>query len=445
MKSDSSILGKFGWTVGTFGGSALLRFALNVLLSRLLTPDIMGTMVVVNAVRLGVELLTDVGIEQNVVHHRDGAERSFRDTAWTLQVMRGAFLSALFLVLAPLFARTYDIDVRVFLLAACSPIIGAVHSTAVFVLVKELEVRRRNLFELGAEALAFAVSVALAYWLRSVWAPAFGLVAAVAIRSALSYALPDATQRFQLDRATAWRIVSFGKWIALTSLVMYAASYLDRLYLGMVTPLAYLGIFGIARAISDLPANLARRMSYQILFPAFAASSGNPGGPDHQIASTRRIFVLGAVSGLCLASACSDLFIGAVYDVRYAQASWMLAVLLLGGVFSILSNLNEALILGAGRPSFASMANVLRLVTLAAALPIGFHGAGFAGAIIAIAVTEALQCLYVALALLRLRTGYWRQDALALCIGAGVLACTLLVRQLAGTGSPYAAIVWNLS
>lgn len=443
MKVGNSFIAKFAWTAGTFGGSALLRFALNILLSRLLTPDIMGTMVVVNAVRLGIELLTDVGIEQNIVHHGDGAEREFRDTAWTLQVLRGALLSAVFVASAPVFAQIYEIDVRVFLLAACSPIIGALHSTAIFVLVKNLEVRRRNLFELSAEALAFVVSVGLAYWLGSVWAPAFALVAAVAIRTALSYALPDPVQHFRLDRAVARRIVVFGKWIALTSLVMYAASYLDRLYLGTVTPLAYLGIFGIARAISDLPANLARRMSYQILFPAFAASAGDRDELRGQIESTRRIFVVGAVCALCLASACSDLFINAVYDKRYAEAGWMLSILLIGGVFSVLSNLNEALILGAGRPSFASLTNILRLATLAVALPLGFGHAGFAGAVIAIALTEVLQCLYVAGALVRLRTGYWGQDGLALGAGSLVLCATLAVRFLSDNGSPFSTIAWT--
>lgn len=436
--------GKFVWTAGTFVVSAGLKFGLNIVLAWLLAPEILGVMVVVNAIRLGIELLTDVGIEQNIIHHRDGLTRAFRDTAWTLQLVRGLLLSGVFLAAAPLLADAYGIDTRIFLLAALSPLIGGAHSTAIFVLVKRMEVRRRNLFELSCEALAFAVQVALAAWLRSVWAPATGLVLAVAIRSALSYALPDAAQRPRLDREVVRRIVDFGKWIAVTSLVMYAATNLDRLYLGRVVPLALLGIYGIARAIAELPTTLARRMSYQIIFPALAAASEGPGegqaGAMAAIGRSRGPFVLAAAAGLAFAASVADLLIGAIYDVRYAGAGWMLAVLLGGAVFAVLSNLNEALLLSAGRPLFSSIANLLRLATLAILLPTGFALAGFAGAVVAVAVTEICQYGYVAIGLRAVGMHFRRQDALAIGLAAALFALVVAVRWQFGLGDPLAGM-----
>lgn len=440
-RAPSGYLAKFVWTAGTFVVSAALKFGLNVTLSYLLAPEILGVMVVVNAVRLGVELLTDVGIEQNIVHHSNGAERAFRDTAWTLQVLRGALLSLVFAVAAPFLARAYGIDVRIFLLAALSPVIGGAHSTAIFVLVKQVEVRRRNLFELGCEVLAFAVQVALAWWLRSVWAPVIGLVLAVAIRSALSYALPDAGQRLRLDRAVTGRIIQFGKWIAITSLVMYAATNLDRLYLGRVAPLALVGIYGIARAIAELPTTLARRMSYQIIFPALAGIA-----PDDRraqmaaIGRSRTVLALGVCVLLAGAAGIADVLIRLIYDSRYAEASWMLAVLLLGAVFAVLSNLNEALLLSAGQPFYSSVANVTRLATLALLLPTGYAVAGFSGAVGAVAVTELLQYGYIAVGLHRVRMAFWREDAVAIGLALLLFVAILLVRAQMGLGNPLAGM-----
>lgn len=436
--------GKFLWTAGTFVVSAGLKFGLNIVLAWLLAPEILGVMVVVNAIRLGIELLTDVGIEQNIIHHRDGLTRAFRDTAWTLQLLRGLLLSGVFLAAAPLLADAYGIDTRIFLLAALSPLIGGAHSTAIFVLVKRMEVRRRNLFELSCEALAFAVQVALAAWLRSVWALAIGLVLAVAIRSALSYALPDAAQRPRLDRQVVRRIVDFGKWIAVTSLVMYAATNLDRLYLGRVVPLALLGIYGIARAIAELPTTLARRMSYQIIFPALAAAAKG-GGDDRAgamaaIGRSRGPFVLAAAAGLALAASVADLLIGAIYDPRYAGAGWMLAVLLGGAVFAVLSNLNEALLLSAGRPLFSSIANLLRLATLAILLPTGFALTGFAGAVAAVAVTELCQYGYIAIGLRAVGMHFRRQDALAIGLAVALFVLVVALRWQFGLGSPLAGM-----
>jgi len=433
--------GKFVWTAGTFMISAGLKFGLNIVLSYLLAPGILGVMVVVNAVRLGVELLTDVGIEQNIIHHADGLDRKFRDAAWTLQLLRGLLLSALFAGAAPFLAQAYHIDVRIFLLAALSPMIGGAHSTAIYVLVKHLEVRRRNGFELGSEALAFVVQVGLAFWLRSVWAPAIGLVAAVALRSALSYLLPDAGQRLRFDREVARRIFSFGKWIALTSLVMYAATNLDRLYLGRLVPLGLLGIYGIARAIAELPTTLARRMSYQIIFPALAgASIDDRSERMAHIAASRLFFVLGACMSLAFAGAVADYLIAFIYDPRYVAAGWMLSVLLMGAIFAVLSNLNEALLLSAGRPHYSSFANLTRLVTLAIALPCGFALGGFPGAVVAVALTELLQFFYIGIGLRRVRMAFWRQDALT--IGASIIIFLAIIgaRHWLGLGNPLAGM-----
>jgi O-antigen/teichoic acid export membrane protein len=429
-------LSKMMWTVGTFGASAGMKFALNVVLSWLLAPGILGVMVVVNAVRLGVELLTDVGIEQNVVHHADGDDRRFRDIAWTLQVSRGLMLSLVFAAAAPFLARLYGVDVRIFVLAACSPLIGALHSTAVFVLVKRMEVRRRNLFEIGCELLGFVVSIVLAVTLRSVWSLVFGLVATVGLRSALSYALPDARQRFAFDRTIVLRIIGFGKWIALTSFVMYAATNLDRLYLGRVTPLAVLGVYGIARAIAELPTTLARRISYQILFPALAGTGEDRGDLLRQLARSRSLFTLVVCAGLGTASSLADMLIGFVYDPRYAAAGWMLSILLLGGIFATLSNLNEALVLAAGRPAYSSIANVLRLATLAILLPLGFALYGFEGAVVAIALTELAQYCYTAIGVLRVGLGFWRQDIAAVLVALVCFTAVLLIRHAFGFGDP---------
>ena len=443
MSAPSGYLAKFVWTAGTFVLSAGLKFGLNIVLAYLLAPQILGVMVVVNAIRLGVELLTDVGIEQNIIHHRDGLDRNFRDTAWTLQLARGALLSLAFLIAAPFLAEAYGIDVRIFLVAALSPVIGGAHSTAIFALVKQMEVRRRNLFELACEVLAFAVQVALAAWLRSVWAPVFGLVLAVAIRSALSYLLPDPAQRLRFDPAVVRRIVHFGKWIAITSLVMYAATNLDRLYLGKVAPLALVGIYGIARAIAELPTTLARRMSYQIIFPALAsAGDDDRAGQMIAIARSRALFTLAVCGGLGLAASIADGLVVLVYDPRYQQASWMLSVLLVGAVFAVLSNLNEALLLSAGRPIYGSIANLTRLGTLALLLPTGYALAGFAGAVAAVAATELLQYCYIAVGLHRVRMNFWRQDAAAIGTAALAIALVLMVRWQFDLGSPLAGMGW---
>ena len=136
--SLSVLLNRAIWTIGGYSVSTALRFGSNIVLARLLTPEIFGIMVIVNSIKYGIELLTDVGIEQNIVQKKDGLKSEFFNTAWTLQIIRGICLTALFFCLAPLFSSFYRIDLRVFLIISFAPLVNSLASTSIFSLVEKI-------------------------------------------------------------------------------------------------------------------------------------------------------------------------------------------------------------------------------------------------------------------------------------------------------------------
>src|SRR5260370_3396963 len=76
------------WTLGAYGVSTGLRFVTNVVLARLLTPEIFGTMLIVYSLRTGIEMISDIGIGQNLVKSKNAEDPDFYNTAWTLQLIR---------------------------------------------------------------------------------------------------------------------------------------------------------------------------------------------------------------------------------------------------------------------------------------------------------------------------------------------------------------------
>jgi hypothetical protein len=60
---------RLSWTTGSFGVIQLMRLVNNVVLARLLSPPLFGLMLIVNSIRTGVELLSDVGINQDHQGH----------------------------------------------------------------------------------------------------------------------------------------------------------------------------------------------------------------------------------------------------------------------------------------------------------------------------------------------------------------------------------------
>jgi len=435
---QSSLLHKIMWTAGAFGASFGLKLASTIVLARLLAPEIFGIMVVVNSIRLGMELLTDVGIEQNIVNHRHGLTPRFFNTAWTMQILRGLLLSLLFAALSPLLASAYRLDTSIFLAVSLAPLLTSLASTSIFVLVKTLEVRRRNLFELQAEVVNFLLCVGLALVMPTVWALIWGMLLSIAARSALSYRLPHPAHRLMLDRAHMREILDFGKWIMASSLLNYASTYLDRLFIGRMATMQALGFYGIARNISDLPGSLAGRLGYRVFFPLIARlKTGRDEVAMREFTRIRLLIVVTAACGIAAVAAVADIAVDLLYDDRYRAAGPLLFLLLLSAWFAVLAQLNEVALLGVGNASGVSYANGVRIALLCAAMPLGFHYHGLAGATCGLILSEAGRLLYLCLRQRRHGILFWRQDMGATLLFLTVGGLLLLARLLLGLGEPW--------
>src|SRR6202790_2970832 len=80
------------WTLGAYGINTGLRFVTNVVLAKFLTPEIFGTMLIVYSLRTGIEMISDIGIGQNLVQSKNADDPDFYNTAWSLQLIRSFIL-----------------------------------------------------------------------------------------------------------------------------------------------------------------------------------------------------------------------------------------------------------------------------------------------------------------------------------------------------------------
>lgn len=438
-----SLASKSLWTMGTYAASAGIRFGSNIVLSRLLGPEILGVVVIAQAIRVGTELLTDLGMEQNVVHSPHGDEERFLNTVWTMQILRGLLVSIACAALSPLLARFYGIDITILFAMSVVPLLNSLMSTSLFSVAKRLDVRTRNLFELGSETIGLVINITLAFTLQNVWAPILGILLSIAVRAGLTYLLPHQRHRLVLDRVHAPAIFHFSKWIMLSSLAFYAAVYVDRLFLGRVVPLAVLGVYGLAKAVADLPNTVAGRLAFQVVFPFVASSDeGLAAGSDRrrELAQARRNFLVLVLLGIATVMAWSDHAVILLYGRRYAAAGWMLCLLLVGGWIAVMSSLNEATVFGRGKPKNVGLANSTRFAVMALVLPLGFSVFGLPGALLALPAAELTRYLMLMQAQRRLGTTFLRQDGLMSLALLGLFGSWIALRLWLGLGVPWSAI-----
>jgi hypothetical protein len=216
-----------------------VAFAANLVLARILAPDALGVLFIVNTIRVGVER-SPIWVSNSIVRNERGLQPAFLRTAWTLQVLRGEAIAVRrrwpgrwgILRDRPVDPGGDEPRAAVQFAGLGGHFRGGAPDEA-----------RRTLFEVSADLAGFAITVALALALRNVWALVLGALAQVLVRAVLSYRLGGVRMGLALDPRAARTILHFGKWI-FSPRAHHAAANIDRLVLARQFPVALIGVFG---------------------------------------------------------------------------------------------------------------------------------------------------------------------------------------------------------
>lgn len=395
-KISRDMIVRLGWTTTAFGIVQVLRFVNNVILARLLSPPLLGLMLIVNSIRTGVELLSDVGINQSIVSNRRGHTPEFYDTAWTIMAIRGLVLGAACFALAGLFARFFEKPElgTILPVIALTFVFTGFQSASSALLQKQGSVARISAIEVVVALISLTAHVTLALLTPTIWALVLGSVITSAAALVASYLIiPGVRHRFIIDRESAREIIFFGKWIFLSSIIYFLAMNYDRLYFAKQIPLALLGVYAIARSMADMLTNLVDKTGSMILFPHVASMQSTAPEVRARLLHSRRTMILLVAVGLAGFVAISDFVIRLLYDSRYETAAEILPLLLLGVWISILCKVNDAVLLGMAQPAYTAIANAAKLLTFVIGVPLAFHYYGLMAAIIVLNGGEVVRYL----------------------------------------------------
>lgn len=408
------LIGSAGWVAGAHIAQQVLRLVSNIILAWLLAPALLGTMLLINTLRTGGELLTDVGVGQSIVNNRRGGEPDFYNTAWTIQIVRGLVLFVLAMLLTIPIARAYDNPQLLTILPIVAPIfiLTGLTSPARFLLQKQFQVRKLALFDLAISLFGIFVQIGLALYTPTIWALVLGLLIGTTASAIGSFFLIDwRAHRLRWEKEAVKAILHFGKWIFLASLIYFLAMNFDRLYFADAISFASLGIYGIARTFADTITQLFQRMGSLLIFPRVAASHQRGADLQRTIRPMRLATLLLVALGLALGTAVADQFIYLFYDVRYHEAGLFLTILLIASWFGILATMADAIMMGVGKPSGVAFSNGAKLAVIAVALPIVLPRYGMNAALAIFVLAEAVRYAVLAWRKRGVGVSFLRQDA----------------------------------
>ncbi len=389
----SRIISAGFWVFGGHIASQLLRLASNLIMTRLLVPEMFGVMALASVFLVGMALFSDFGLNQNIIQSKRGADPLFLNTVWTVQIVRGGLLWLLALGLAFALNSTHAGQVFATGSAYADPILPLVFGVLAFSAAingftsTKLATANRNVslglitrIELSSQVVTISIMMGWAMIDRSIWALVSGSLAGGIVKVALSHLLmPGARNRLAWDGEAFREIFAFGKWVFLASILGFLALNGDRLILGGLIDSSTLGLYVIALFLMNATQKVISKLAASVAFPALSEVARERPADLKEVYYKFR----GPVDAILLLAA-GTLFVSGssivevLYDDRYLDAGIMLEILSVALIVERY-NMTGQCFLALGKPGLLIPVILCRVIALAALMPLanvyfGLHG-----------------------------------------------------------------------
>lgn len=433
------------WTIIGYGSSQVLRFGSNLILTRLLVPELFGLMALVQIFIMGLTLFSDIGINPSIIRSDRGDDPVFLNTAWTLQIIRGFGLWFACLILARPVANFYNEPKLLWLIpiVGLTTIISGFDSTSLASLNRHMEVGKLAIFELAIQIVSLIILIVWASISPTIWALVAGSLISTSLKSFWSHRLnwlkPN---RLAWNKEAIDEIASFGKWIFVSTAMTFLASQSDRIILGKFFTLEMLGIYVIAFTFADIPSKIGFKIGNKVIFPTVSKMIDlSREQLRKRIAQKREKIAMLLAFGISILCCFGDLIILFLYDSRYEQAAWMLPILALGIWPIILCQTVNPILLAIGQPQYTAMGNFLKFLYMLIILPLGILKLGNVGVIAIIAFNDLPLYLAVNYGLEKEKLGFVIQDLKLTLLLLLLLILFLTLRIIMNLGLPIQSIL----
>ena len=340
-----------------------------VVVARLIPPAEVGLFAMATLVLTITRALTETGFEQALIQRSELDQRTL-DVGFSVVLLRAALVASILLAGAQLFAgffaepRVADL-LRVLSL---SMLFEGFINNRVAMFQRELDFRRYFFFHASGQLLGLAVTLISAYLLRNVWAVVYGQLAGSAGRVIASRILAHPRPRLRFDFAIARELLSYGRWVGASSILLFALVNGDNLFIGKVIGAESLAFYAWAYQLANLPALFITQILSSVMFPAFATVRGDAARLRELFLRSMRLTVALTLPSAALIAALCDTFTRALLGARWLPIVPLTYALSCFGVMRALGATAGALFLAIGRPDLRTKIQVGQFITLASAI-----------------------------------------------------------------------------
>jgi O-antigen/teichoic acid export membrane protein len=383
-------------------GVALLKFARNILVARLLSVENFGIAATFAIIFGFIEMLAFLGLDRFLIQTRDADLGRVQSTLHTLQILRGVLVATVLWVSAGPLAALMDVSevAWAFRLMALLPLIQG------FMHLDTARAQRGMRFGpfvkimLGAEVVG----------LLSIW-PLFlvfgdyrvvlgALLLQITLMTLFSHLVAERRYALGLDGKLALRALRFGWPLLFNAALMFGILQGDRIVVANQLGPVTLGLFSLAFMLTFMPTGVLAQTINRLFLPKLAPLQDDPAAFD---ALARVVVQTGLVVGLAVAIGFSILgadMVLILFGTKYVGALPVLVWLAIMQAVRVAKMGVSVVALARGETRSPMVANIPRVLLLPLAWLALERGAGME-AVVAIAILGEALGLAAAFALLR--------------------------------------------
>lgn len=394
------ILHAGSWTLAGHGLSQVIRLASNLIMARLLAPEMFGVMAIVITISMILAMFSDLGLQQNIVQSVRGEEPAFLDTAWVVQIVRGILICVLMLMLSAGLYVAGQLEMLSQRTAYASPelpiviaiysmtaIVSGFQSTKIATAYRSFEQRRITEIGLISQITGLIVMIAIGAINQSIWALVSGAFVSTLMTTVLSHSwMRGHTNRFRYDKKSLSELLSFGKWVFISSAFYMLTMSGDKLLFGAFVEADILGIYVIASLFITAINGTLEKLFFNVSLPALSEIARD--SPKRLREIYNKLCIPGDLLLIFLTGFLFEAghwLITLLYDHRYAAAGNVLEILALS-LFAVRYEIARQAYLSLGLPSYATVMSVVRFISLCTMVPLLYYTGGTQGAVWAMAL-----------------------------------------------------------
>lgn len=384
------VMSGVAWKAASLTFLQLSRFAVSVVLARMLAPHDWGLAAMVAIFSGFIVLFTDSALGTALIQRRRLTATDKSTVFWTSTVV-GVLLTGAGIALAGPLAGFYgEPTVKpLFEVASLGFVIGCVGTTQTSLLVRDLNFRSLELRQIAATFVGAVVGISLAASGFGAWAIVLQQLAASVVATLLVWKLSHWRPSFSFSFGSLRSLSVFTGNVFAQNALYVAGRSVDKLIIGRFLGAASLGTYTLATTVILAPFNQVAAPLQQVLFPAMSQIQDD----KRRLASVwiRVTRLVGAVSmpalvGLILVA--PD-FVAVVFGPSWEGAVPVIQILAVVGLIQSLQTLNGEILLALGRSGTLLRFTVLWFVSSLTAVIVGVQW-GIIGVAVCYAVASVV-------------------------------------------------------